>query len=361
MNIISKFVRNSRTIKSVNILNEYKMVDLKTKYLGIELKNPVILGASNLVTKIENLKKAEEAGAAAVVYKSLFEEQIQLESAQLDDELEEYNERNAEMVKLFPTIEHAGPEEHLHNLRKVKESLKIPVIASLNALYTESWIEYARLLEQTGVDALEFNFFFIPRDTHTDGRDVKEQQIEVLQAVRSKVKLPISVKLSPFYANPLNVVAQMDKVGVNGFVLFNRLFQPDIDIDKQVHFSPFHLSNPEDNKLSLRFAGLLYGTISASICANTGIYTGADVVKMILAGADCVEVVSTVYKNKIEYISTILKDLQTWMESKNYTTLDDFRGKLSNKSLNDPFVYKRAQYIDLLLKSDQIFKKHPVV
>jgi dihydroorotate dehydrogenase (fumarate) len=337
------------------------MVDLRTKYLGIELKNPIILGASNLVTKIDNLKRAEQAGAAAVVYKSLLEEQIQLESAQLDDELEEYNERNAEMVKLFPTIEHAGPEEHLLNLRTVKESLKIPVIASLNAIYTESWIEYAQLLEQTGVDALELNFYFVPRDTLTDGRDVKEQQLEVLKAVKSKVKLPVSVKLSPFYANPLNVVAQMDKLGVKGFVLFNRLFQPDIDINKIAHYSPFHLSNPEDNRLSLRFAGLLYGTISGSICSNTGIHSGADVVKMILAGADCVQMVSTVYKNKIEYISTILKDLQSWMESKNFNKLSDFRGKLSNKSTNDPFVYKRAQYIDLLLKSDQILKKYPVV
>jgi dihydroorotate dehydrogenase (fumarate) len=337
------------------------MVDLKTKYLGLELKNPVILGASNLVAKPDNIKRAEQAGAAAIVYKSLFEEQIQLESAQMDDELEEYNERNAEMVKLFPTIEHAGPEEHLLNLRKVKESVKIPVIASLNAIYEESWIEYARLLEQTGVDALEFNFYYIPHDTKTDGRDVKNQQLDILKAVKSKVKLPISVKMSPFYANPLNVVAQMDKLGVNGFVLFNRLFQPDIDIDKEQHFSPFNLSNPDDNKLSLRFAGLLYGTISGSICSNTGIYSGADVVKMILAGADCVQIVSTVYKNNAEYISTILRDLQTWMESKNYIKLNDFKGKLSNKNLNDPFVYKRAQYIDLLLKSDQIFKKYPVM
>lgn len=337
------------------------MVDLKTTYLGIELKNPVILGASNLVSKIDNLKRAEEAGASAVVYKSLFEEQIQLEAAQLDDQLEEYNERNAEMVKLFPTIEHAGPEEHLLQVRKVKESLNIPVIASLNAIYTESWIDYAQQLEQTGVDALELNFFYVPRDTETDGRDVNNKQLEIITAIKPKVKLPISVKMSPFYANPLNIVSQMDKLGINGVVMFNRLFQPDIDVEKEQHFSPFNLSNPEDNKLSLRFTGLLYGTIAASICSNTGIYSGHDVVKMILAGADCVQVVSTVYKNKIEYISTIIKDIEKWMESKNYSKLADFRGKLSQKSLNDPFVYKRAQYIDLLLKSDQIFKKHPVI
>ena len=152
----------------------------------------------------------------------------------------------------------------------------------------------------------------------------------------------------------------MDKLGVDGFVLFNRLFQPDIDIEKEQHFSPFNLSTPDDNKLSLRFAGLLYGTINASICSNTGVFSGADVIKMILAGADCVQVVSTVYKNKIEYIATILKDLQTWMESKNYMNLEAFRGKLSQKNTNDPFIYKRAQYIDLLLKSDQIFKKHVI-
>src|SRR4030042_3200598 len=189
------------------------MVDLKTKYLGIELKNPVILGASNLVTNRDILKRAEDAGVAAIIYKALFEEQIQLEAAQLDDELEEYNERNAEMVKLFPTIAHAGPEEHLMNLRKAKESVKVPVIASLNAIYTESWVEYAQLLEQTGVDALELNFFYVTRETKLDDRNATHQPLEVIKAVKSKVKLPVSVKLSPFYANPLNAVSHMAKLG----------------------------------------------------------------------------------------------------------------------------------------------------
>jgi dihydroorotate dehydrogenase (fumarate) len=337
------------------------MADLKTKYLGIELKNPVILGASNLVTNIDNIKKAEDAGVSAIVYKSLFEEQIQLETAQFDDALDEYAERNAEMISLFPNIEHAGPQEHLHNLRTLKESVSIPVIASINAIYRETWIEYSKLIEQTGVDAIELNFYAVPRDMSMDGRDINENQIEILKAVRSNVKLPVSVKLSPFYANPLNIIGQLDKAGVDGFVLFNRLFQPDIDIEKEQHYTPYGVSHPEDNRLALRFAGLLYGTIKANICSNTGIFTGEDVIKMILAGADCVQVVSTVYKNKIDYIETIIADIQKWMNKKGYKKITDFKGKLSNKNINDPFVYKRAQYIELLLKSDEIFKKYPAV
>jgi dihydroorotate dehydrogenase (fumarate) len=336
------------------------MANLTTSYMGIKLKNPVIIGASNIVNKIDNVKKAEEAGAAAIVYKSLFEEQIQLENAQLDDKLTEYSERNAEMINLFPKIEHAGPEEHLFNLALVKKSVNIPVIASLNAIYKDTWISYAKQIADMGVDGLELNFYAVPRDIEFDGHTIIEQQIDILKAVKQQVKIPVSVKLSPFYANPLHVISKLDKSGANGFVLFNRLFQPEIDVDKEVHYTPFNLSSPEDNRLPLRFAGLLYGNVKGSICSNTGIYTGKDVVKMILAGADCVQVVSTVYKNKIDYIPTIIKDIENWMDSKNYKTLDDFRGKLSNKSINDPFVYKRAQYIDLLLKSDDIIVKHPL-
>lgn len=336
------------------------MADLKTSYMGIELKNPVIVGASNLVNSIENVKKIEEAGAGAIVYRSLFEEQIQLENAQLDDKLSEYSERNAEMINLFPNIEHAGPEEHLFNLARVKKTVKIPVIASLNAMINESWIDYAKRIEEMEVDALELNFYYVPRDIDFDGHTLIAQQVETLKAVKNAVKIPVSVKLSPFYANPLNLVSKLDAAGADGCVLFNRLFQPEIDMDKEEHFTPLNLSTPEDNRLPLRFAGLLHGNIKASLCSNTGIFTGKDVAKMILAGADCVQVVSTIYKNKIEYISTILKDLESWMDGKGYKSLDDFKGKLSNKNINDPFVYKRAQYIDLLLKSDEILVKYPV-
>lgn len=337
------------------------MIDLKTKYLGLDLKNPIILGASNLVNNLDNVKRAEDNGVAAIVYKSLFEEQIQLERAQLDDQLDEYADRGAEMTSIFPNIEHAGPEEHLFNVARVKQSVKVPVIASLNAIIKESWIDYAQQIEKTGVDALEINFFYVPKTADLDGHEVVKNQVEILKAIKSSVKIPVAIKLSPFYANPLHFISQLEKAGADGLVLFNRMFQPDIDIETESHNTTLTLSNPDDHRLALRFAGLLHGNVNASICSNAGIYTGADVVKMLLAGADCVQVVSTLYKNKIDYISTMLKDVTAWMDKKGYSSINEFKGKLSNNKINDPFVYKRAQYIDLLLKSDEIFKKHPVL
>ena len=333
------------------------MTKLKTSYMGLELKNPIIVGASNLVSNTDNLRKMEEAGAAAVVYKSLFEEQIQLETAQMDDELGEYAERHAEMTSLFPHLEHAGPREHLMNVKKAREILSIPLIASLNAVYKETWIEYAKLLEDAGVDGLELNFYYVPRDAAIAGSEVENEQIEILKLVKSSLSIPVSVKLSPFYANPLNVIHKMDATGVDAFVLFNRIFQPEIDIVKEEHVVDFPLSSTYESKLPLRFAGLLYGNVRADIISNRGIQQGDDVIRMILAGADAVQVVGTLYRNKISHIGKMLKDIEKWMDGKKYKSLQDFRGKLSNKKLNDPFVYKRAQYIDLLLKSDSILKE----
>jgi len=332
------------------------MINLKTNYMGLELKNPIIVGASNLVTKMDNLKEMEEAGAAAVVFKSLFEEQIHLESLQMEEELDEYADRHAEMINLFPSLEHAGPREHLMMVKKAKEALNIPVIASLNAIYKESWLEYAKLLEDTGVDGLELNFYAVPKDLAVTGDNIEKEQVDIVKQIKSSISIPISVKLSPFYTNPLNLISNIDKTGVDGFVLFNRLFQPDIDLGDEKHVVNFPLSSDQDNKLALRFAGLLYNNIKASICCNTGIYNSDDVVKMVLAGADAVQVVGTLYKNNIKQIGKIISGIEAWMKSKKYNSLKDFKGKLSNRNLNDPFVYKRAQYVDLLLKSEQIFK-----
>lgn len=334
------------------------MADLHTTYLGIPLKNPIIVGASNMVNNMDNLKRMEDAGAGAIVYKSLFEEQVQLERLEMAEEMTEYNERHAEMVTLFPDIEHAGPSEHLMNLRLAKEKVSIPVIASLNCVFTDTWIEYAKLIEQTGVDAIELNFYYIPRDFNTSDQEITNQQLNIIKQVKQSINIPVSIKLSAFYSNPLHTIKQMELNGASGFVLFNRFLQPDINIDRQSHVNHFTPSAPEENRLPLRFAGLLHGNISASICCNSGIHNADDVIKMILAGADCVQVVSTLYKNKIEHISIILEVLKKWMEHKNYNSLNDFKGLLSANKVNDPFIYKRAQYIDILLKSGEIFKKY---
>lgn len=334
------------------------MANLKTTYLGIELKNPIIVGASDMVTKVENLKAAEEAGASAIVYKSLFEEQIQLENYQFDKELTDYNERHAEMIDLFPDIDHAGPRQFLHNLKKAKESVSIPLIASLNAIYRETWVEYAKLIEDTGVDGLELNFYYVPGDFETEGKSIVEEQVEVVKEIKNILNIPVSVKLSPFYTNALKVITEMDKVNADGFVLFNKMFQPDIDLEKEEHISPFYLSAENNYRMALRYVGLLYGHTAASLCASGGVYSGKDVIKLIMAGADAVQVVSALYKNKLSHISTMLKDVEEWMEDKGYGSLKDFQGKVSRKKTKDPYVYKRAQYIEMLLKSGDVLKDY---
>lgn len=334
------------------------MANLKTNYLGIELKNPIIVGASDLVSKVENLKAAEQAGAAAIVYKSLFEEQIQLENYQMDRQMSDYNERHAEMINLFPNIDHAGPREFLHNLKKAKESVSIPLIASLNAIYKESWIEYAKLIEDTGVDALELNFYAVPGDFEMEGKSIVESQVEVVKEIKQILNIPVSVKLSPFYTNILKVFTEMDAVGADGFVLFNKLFQPDINLENEEHISPFYLSSENDYRTALRFVGLLYGHTAASVCASGGVFHGTDVIKLVMAGADAVQVVSALYKNKISHISTMLKEIEEWLDDKGYSSIKDVLGKVSRKKTKDPFVYKRGQYIELLLKSGDLLSDY---
>ncbi|MGE5428469.1 MAG: dihydroorotate dehydrogenase-like protein [Methylococcaceae bacterium] len=337
------------------------MADLSTTYMGIKLKNPLILGACNLVNKPEVIKELERAGIAALVYKSLFEEQIQLESLQLEEEENEYNDRNAEMITTFPDVHHAGPKEHLFNLRKLRENTSVPVFASLNALYEPSWVEYAKALEDTGVDGLELNLYATPGYFEVGANSIEEKQYQIVKSVKKAVKIPVSVKLSPFYTNTLNFVKRLDEAGVDGFVMFNRFFQPDIDIDNEVFHFPWELTQPRDIQLSIRYAGLIHGNIEGSICGSRGIYSAQDVIRLLLAGADVVQMVSVIYKNELSFVTTMLREIEAWMDKKGYKTLDDFRGKLSRKNLKDPFTYQRAQYVDILMKSEEIFKKYPMV
>lgn len=336
------------------------MADLSTTYMGIPIKSPIILGASNMVTETDQIKKAEEAGIGAVVFKSLFEEQVQLESLQLDEELHEYDHRAAEMEKIFPTIEHAGPKEHLIAVKKLKESITVPLIASINAIYSPTWVEYAEQLEETGVDGLEINFYRVPISSEGDAKMIEDHQINVLKEIKKTVKIPVSVKLSTFYSNPLNFINKLSKAGADGIVVFNRFFQPDIDIDKEEFHFPWDLTKAGDYQVTLRYVGLLHNKIKSDIIANRGVRTSDDVVKMLLAGAGSVQMVSAFYENGVEYTTNLLADIQKWMDAKGYKKLEDFRGKLSRDRIKDEFAYKRAQYIDILKNSSEIMKTYPM-
>lgn len=337
-------------------------MNLSTKYLGLSLKNPIIVGASNLVTDIEMLKKMEAAGASAIVYKSLFEEQIHLENLELHQQMTEYNERNAEMISLFQEdLYAAGPEEFLFKFAEAKKALSIPLIASLNCVYDETWYTYAKKLEEAGADALEVNFYAVPTEFDVEGRGIINEELDIIEGIKKHVSIPVSVKLSPFYTNPLYTIAEMDRRGADGFVLFNRLFQPDINIDTEKHHFPYNLSHEQDSRLAIRFAGLLYNNVNASVCASMGIFTGADVVKMLLAGADAVQVVSAIYKHGPKQITRMLEEIEAWMTIKQYDSIEDFKGKLSAKNTTDPYTYRRAQYVDILMKSEEIFKQYPML
>jgi len=328
------------------------MTSLNTTYMGVELRNPIIAGASSLTSNVTTIKALEQAGAGAVVMGSLFEEQIQLEGFQLDEDLTEFDNLHAEMTSVFPSLEHAGPEEHLMWVRRAKEAVTIPIFASLNAVSHETWVEYARLLAETGVDGLELNFYATPTDFGRDAATIEDEQIATVRSVRESVSIPCAVKLSSFYTNPLHFISRLDAEGVDAVVVFNRLFQPEIDVDDECHVSPLRLSHEGDAGLPLRFAGLLYDRITADVCVSSGIFSSEDVIQMLLAGASCVQVVSTLYKNRIPQMAALVESLETWMAAKGYESVGDFRGKLSYAAGAGRWAYTRAQYVKLLLKPE---------
>ncbi len=336
------------------------MADLRTHYMGIELKNPVIAGASNMVTDLHKLRQLEEAGVSAIVYKSLFEEQVQLENLELYELKTEYEERNAEQVTLFPNSHSVpeSPDDYFLNLKRARETVTVPLFASLNAINEEVWIEYALKAEEAGVDGIELNFYSVPVEPVKTRETIEKRQTDILRKVKEAVKIPVSVKLSPFYTNPVAFITELDRAGADAVVLFNRLLQPDIDIFTEKHIMPYNLSTSEDNKLPLRFTGILFGSVGASVCASTGIYSGNDAIKMILAGADTVQVVSTVYQNGMEVIKTISEEISRWMDGHGYENLAAFRGKLSLRNSENKLPYTRAQYIDFMMNSGDIMKKY---
>lgn len=328
------------------------MADLATTYMGLKLRNPLIVGACSLTSNMDSIRAIEERGAGALVIKSLFEEQIAYQHYAHDEDLGLYDNWHAEMTTIFPKAEHAGPDEHLMWTKRARESVTMPVIASLNALTPKTWAEWAQKLEQCGVDALELNFFALPDDLESDAAEIESAQAAAVAAVKKAVAIPVSVKLSPFYTSPVSFIRRLSDAGADGFVLFNRFFHQDINITTLTSSFPFDLSSPADRLLPLRFVSMLSGRIGADICASNGIHTGKEAVEQLLAGASAFQVVSTLYLNKLDHISTILAEIGEWMDQKSFAKIADFRGKLGEAGRGSGTAYKRAEYVRMLLRSN---------
>ncbi len=337
------------------------MADLSSRYMGIALKNPLIVGACSHTANMDHIRRIEDSGAAAFVIQSLFEEQIQLQKFRMEEDMHLYDNWHAEMQSIFPDVEHGGPDEHLMWVRKAKESVEIPVIASLNAVNEETWVDWAKRLEETGVDGLELNFFALPIDADMPGHKTEDIQVETLSKVKKAVKIPVSAKLSSFYTNPVEVVERMDGVGTDGFVLFNRMFHPSYNIESETLEYPFNLSNLNDHRMALKFAALLSGEIKADICASNGIHTGPDAIEVLLAGADVFQCVSTLYLNDFTVIGRMLKEISDWMDRKGYPTLSDFRGKLNAKNTDNKWTFRRSQYVKMLLNSNKYLQRPTII
>lgn len=338
-----------------------KMPDLSTRYLGIDLKNPLIAGASKLTGDISTIQKLEEAGAAAIVTSSLFEEQIRIEREWLEDYFLDHGGMHQTELNLPSYSPYSYPEDHLQWLKSLTDSISIPVIASLNAFRRETWAQWSMKLEECGIQGLELNFYSTPIDQGRDSSEIEDEQIQVLVEIKEKVRLPISVKMSPFYTNPLNMASRFSKAGADGIVMFNRFFQPDIDPDSMKHIFRFDLSQPMENRLPLRFMALLHGRIHSDLCASSGVHNATDVIKMILGGAAAVQMVSSLYLNGIDHVQEVIRELENWMDSKGFSNINEFRGKMDKLHSSDPYAYERAQYVKILLQSHESLKGQPLI
>lgn len=326
------------------------MADLSTTLMGLKLSSPVIVGASTFSRNTDNIKKAEDVGAGALVIHSLFQEQIELERQDLDEALSIGAETFAESLTYFPHMEHAGAREHVMWVEQARKRVEFPLIGSLNASWIGDWVGYAKQLQDAGCDALELNLYSVESDPSEACHYVEERALEIVSTVKALVTIPVSVKLSPFYTSMANFVTRVANAGADAVVLFNRFYQPYIDPEKERLDVRLELSRAEDARLPLRWIALLSDQIKADFEASTGVHTGADVVRELLAGAKAAQCVSTIYIHGMDYIADMNRDIAAWMDARGYGGIDDFRGKLSKKCIEgDPRAFERAQYVRAIL------------
>lgn len=323
---------------------------LSTNYLGLKLRSPLVPSASPLAEDADNIKRMEDAGAGAVVLHSLFEEQIVSERIELDRHLTEGTESFAEALSYFPEPAEfrVGPEEYLSLIASAKKSVKIPVIASLNGSSRGGWIHYAKDMQQAGADALELNIYHIPTDMNQEGAEVERNTIEILKNVKASVSIPVAVKLSPFFSNFANMAKRVDEAGANGLVLFNRFYQPDIDLETLEVAPNVLLSTPMAMRLPLRWIAILHGRLNASLAATSGIHRANEALKVLMAGADVTMLCSVLLKRGIKHIAVIEQEMIEWLEAHEYESVEQLKGSMSQKNCPDPSAFERAQYMRAL-------------
>lgn len=326
-------------------------VDLGTRYLGLQLRNPLVVSASPLSERLETMLQLQQAGAAAIVLRSLFEEQIEHESIDLHGLLEQWADSYLEAQNYFPDLHglNTGPASYVEALKEAKEALSIPVIASLNGISRGGWIRYARLLEEAGADALELNVYFVAAGLDESSAEVENRYVELVAAVREVVSIPLAVKIGPYFSSVPHMAKRLVEAGADGLVLFNRFVQPDIDLDSLAVVPAVTLSTSDELRLPLRWIAILKGRVDASLAATTGIHTSSDALKVLLAGADVAMMASALLKNGPSHLRLVLQGVREWLEQHEYDSVEQMKGSLSQASCADPAAFERTSYMKALV------------
>lgn len=334
------------------------MVDLSTTYLGLQLKNPVVASASPISKKLGGIRSLEDAGASAVVMYSLFEEQIVQESIALDHYLNRGSDTYAEALTYFPDLENynVGPEGYLEQIHKAKQVVNIPIIGSLNGVSTGGWVEYAKKIEQAGADALELNMYYVPTDLSLSSQELEQNYVDLVKDVRAQINIPLAVKLSPFYTALPNLASRLSEAGANGLVLFNRFMQPDLDIETLEVTPSLSLSSSSELRLPLRWIAILYSRIQTDLALTSGVHSAQDVLKATMAGASVAMMASELLTNGVQRIGEILTDIQAWMETFEYQSIEQMKGSMSQRAVAEPAAFERANYMKVLASLDNRLK-----
>lgn len=325
-------------------------VDLRTKYLGMELKNPLLISACPLTQQVDSLRRLEEAGAAAAVLPSLFEEQIEHEEVAMSDVQDFGTESFAESLTYFPEPGdyRTGPQTYLESIAEAKKAVSIPLIASLNGSSTGGWVRYAGMMQDAGADALELNIYFVAADLEMTSQDVESQYLDLLLAVKESVSIPLAVKVGPYFSSMANMARRLAEAGADGLVLFNRFIQPDIDLDNLETSSKLVLSNSYELLVPLRWIAILHNRVSASLACTSGIHDADGMLKALLVGADVGMVASVLYEQGIEQVGAILDGLRQWMEENEYDSVEQLKGSMSRENCPDPTAFQRGNYMKAL-------------